>query len=138
MNKSVVAIFLFLPLQVFSQTLTIHLPEPESAEGFYMIGIYTESDDFPEEPSVTKMINAGNEFTNLIKFDNLKKGTYAASVYHDLNGNGKLDRNLLGIPKEPFAFSNMKSLGMGPPKFNNTSFQLTRTSKKISLTWLNQ
>ena len=27
-------------------------------------------------------------------------------VYHDRNANGKLDTNWLGIPKEPYGFSN--------------------------------
>lgn len=138
MIKILTTLLLLYPLQVFSQTLTIQLPEPESDKGFYMIGIYMESDDFPEGPSITKKMNTANEFTNLIEFKNLKEGTYAASVYHDINGNGKLDRNLLGIPQEPFAFSNMKTMGMGPPKFGNASFQLSGNSNKITLTWLNK
>ena len=33
-------------------------------------------------------------------------GAYAVAAFHDENGNGKLDRNLLGLPTEPYAFSN--------------------------------
>ncbi|QNL97610.1 DUF2141 domain-containing protein [Treponema sp. Marseille-Q4132] len=43
----------------------------------------------------------------------LKAGDYAFCVYHDVNGDGKLNANTIGIPKEPFGFSNYD--GKGPP-----------------------
>ena len=33
-------------------------------------------------------------------------GTYAAAVYHDEDGNGKLRKNWIGMPKEGFGVSN--------------------------------
>jgi uncharacterized protein (DUF2141 family) len=36
----------------------------------------------------------------------LAPGKYAISVYVDVNGNGKLDKNIFGAPKEPFGVSN--------------------------------
>lgn len=36
----------------------------------------------------------------------LPAGEYVFSIYQDSNHNGKLDCNLLGIPKERFGFSN--------------------------------
>ena len=43
----------------------------------------------------------------------LKAGDYVFGVYHDVNGDGKLNANAIGIPKEPFGFSNYD--GKGPP-----------------------
>ena len=43
----------------------------------------------------------------------LKAGDYVFCVYHDINGDGKLNANAIGIPKEPFGFSNYD--GKGPP-----------------------
>ena len=43
----------------------------------------------------------------------LKAGDYVFCVYHDVNGDGKLNANAIGIPKEPFGFSNYD--GKGPP-----------------------
>ena len=43
----------------------------------------------------------------------LKAGDYVFCVYHDVNGDGKLNVNAIGIPKEPFGFSNYD--GKGPP-----------------------
>src|ERR1700720_3661200 len=39
-------------------------------------------------------------------FSGIAVGDYAVSVFHDENANGKLDRNLLGMPKEGVGASN--------------------------------
>jgi len=43
-------------------------------------------------------------------------GDYALVVFHDENGNGKLDFNFIGIPKEPIGFANQYR-PKGPPSF---------------------
>ncbi len=50
------------------------------------------------------------------RFDDLAPGRYAVAVFHDVNGNGELDRIPPGVPTEPYGFSN----GVGrfaPPNF---------------------
>jgi len=67
-------------------------------------------------------------------FHSLKKGVYAFSFFHDLNNNKKLDTNFLGIPKEPYGFSNDKKGRFGPPKFDETSLEINKNSRfKISI-----
>lgn len=46
----------------------------------------------------------------------LKPGEYSISGYNDMNGNGRLDTGLFGIPKEPVGFSvlNAAKLGANP------------------------
>lgn len=44
-------------------------------------------------------------------------GHYAVQVYHDENGNSRLDKNFLGIPTEAIGFSRDAHGNMGPPKF---------------------
>jgi uncharacterized protein (DUF2141 family) len=36
-----------------------------------------------------------------------------------VNDNGKLDKNFIGIPKEPYGFSNDKAGSFGPPDFED-------------------
>lgn len=43
----------------------------------------------------------------------LKSGECAFCVFHDTNGDGDLNAGFMGIPKEPFGFSNYD--GKGPP-----------------------
>lgn len=54
----------------------------------------------------------------------LPPGTYAVALYHDRNGNGMLDRKALGIPKEPYGFSNNPTSTFGPPSFDRAKFVL--------------
>ena len=65
-------------------------------------------------------------------FANLRPGTYAALAYQDANGNGRLDRTRLGLPEEPYAFSN----GAGRrerPTWGRAAFPL-RGDAEIDLT----
>ena len=55
-------------------------------------------------------------------FGGLAPGTYALVTFHDENGNGKFDRNWLGMPKEGFAFSNNVRPVFSPPSFKAAAF----------------
>jgi len=64
----------------------------------------------------------------------LPPGTYAVSVYEDLNGNHKLDGNILGIPREPVGASNNPRGRMGPPHFNDCAFRVGTDAQTITIT----
>ena len=54
------------------------------------------------------------------RFDDVAASTIAVTVMHDRNGNGELDTNLFGIPREPYGFSNDAELRtFGPPRFSD-------------------
>jgi 4,4'-diapolycopenoate synthase len=65
---------------------------------------------------------------------NLPPGIYAVSVYEDLNSNHKLDRNLVGVPREPAGVSNNPPIRFGPPRFDECSFHLGDTAQTITIT----
>jgi len=69
---------------------------------------------------------AESEFT-------LPYGWYAVSVVHDQNNNDKLDTNFLGIPKEPYGFSNNPK-SMGKPSYDEAKFKLDAGQKVIEVT----
>ena len=46
-------------------------------------------------------------------------GSYSAVVIHDENSNMKLDRNIFGIPKEGFGFSNNPHVVFSAPSFQS-------------------
>ena len=69
-----------------------------------------------------------------IDFKGVSPGLYALSVFHDENGNKKLD-TFLGIPKEGFGFSRNPVVRFGPPRFDKVSMELgtgfARTSVRM-------
>lgn len=54
----------------------------------------------------------------------LATGDYAMTIFFDRNGNGELDSNFIGIPKEPVALSNNARPRFGPPKYRDAVFSL--------------
>ena len=63
----------------------------------------------------------------------LTPGPYALAIYHDVNNNGVLDLNFLGVPKEPYAFSGTSSSKWLPPSFDKAAVQVAKnTLIKIS------
>ena len=67
------------------------------------------------EPAAAKVV---------LVYRNLPAGAYALSVFHDENGNGKLDTNVAGIPLERYGFSRDARGRMGPPSFADAVFDL--------------
>ena len=69
-----------------------------------------------------------------MKFDvDLPPGTYAVTVYEDLNGNRKLDHNAIGIPREPVGASNNPKGRFGPPRFSECAFSLGNSAQTIAI-----
>jgi uncharacterized protein (DUF2141 family) len=60
---------------------------------------------------------------SVCEFVGVASERYAVSVFHDENSNGKLDRNLLGIPREGVGASNNAVGHFGPLKFDDAAFQ---------------
>lgn len=63
----------------------------------------------------------------------LPPGTYAVSVYEDLNRNHVLDHNFFGVPKEPVGASNNPRARKGPPRFEDCSFAVSNNPKTITI-----
>ena len=62
-------------------------------------------------------------------------GEYAASVFLDKNGNGKLDTNAIGSPKEPWGVSqNAKAKRRGPPLYKDAKFEYQGGAVTIPIT----
>lgn len=58
-------------------------------------------------------------------FDGLPDGDYAIRVFHDLNGDGRMNTNPFGMPVEPYAFSNNAVGAMGPATWAQARFTVS-------------
>lgn len=95
----------------------------KNTKGKLYIGLYNQSKGFRDVSKTYKDIKMHIKGKNASYiFKDISKGTYAISVFHDENSNGKLDKNILGIPQEAYGFSkNIRHL-LGPADFDETSF----------------
>ena len=116
-------------------TVTVQLTHHSTGELAYLV--FDSSSGFPSDPQ--KAIRHGflpissGKGAMRVETD-LPPGKYAVSVYEDLNGNHRLDRNMFGIPREPVGVSNNPPARMGPPHFNDACFRLGASAKAITIT----
>jgi uncharacterized protein (DUF2141 family) len=54
----------------------------------------------------------------------LPPGDYAVMAYHDRNASGRLDTLPVGLPTEPYGFSNNNRGMFGPPAWRAAAFRL--------------
>lgn len=69
-----------------------------------------------------------------VTIEGVPPGTYGAQGYWDRNGNGRLDRNMIGVPTEQLGFSNDARIRMAPPRFASVAFQHGSTPQRIAFT----
>jgi len=62
-----------------------------------------------------------------VSLGELPPGSYAIAVVHDANGNGDMDFDLLGLPKERYGFSNGARPRLGPPSFDAAAVRVGGT-----------
>ncbi|RJG51382.1 DUF2141 domain-containing protein [Motilimonas pumila] len=86
------------------------------------ITFYDNEADFLSDNVVHHYYQAGQKGTTKITFNNLPDNKLAFTVFADLNRNNQLDRSFLGIPQEPYAFSNNATGTMGPAEFKDAKF----------------
>jgi uncharacterized protein (DUF2141 family) len=72
--------------------------------------------------------------TAQVVFENLAYGLYAVKVYHDANGNDKMDTNFMGIPQEAYGFSNEARGTFGPASWEDAKFSLNSDTLRITIT----
>lgn len=103
--------------------LTVRIDDVKSATGVLMVAVYSSADTFLKKP-LTGATAKAVQGANTLVIKDLPEGEYAYAVYHDLNLNGKMDSNMMGIPTEDYAFSNNALGKMGPPSYDNAKFVL--------------
>ena len=60
-------------------------------------------------------------------------GTWGLAVYHDVDGNRRFNRNGVGMPEEPFGFSNNPRVLFGIPSFSSVRLSVPRNNMRTSV-----
>ena len=87
------------------------------------IGVYADEESYLKNAIHFQNVAVSETGTMTVSLQDIPFGTYAISLFHDQNGNGKLDSNWIRIPKEPYGFSQNAAATFGPPKFQKAAFQ---------------
>ncbi len=118
-----------------SVTLKVTIRGIESDEGTIRVALFDSRETFEtrEHPLRAELLVIREGQSEWIVED-LVQGAYAIAVFHDRNENGELDTNLVGMPKEPYGFSNDARGRFGPPSFEEARFELGAESSTLEIT----
>lgn len=114
--------------------LSITITELKSATAPVIFSVYQNPDTYLDPKAQLKTYRFVPKGKTLkIKLSDLKFGTYAIAFYQDMNDSGEIDKNGLGIPKEPYAFSNDIRPKMSAPSFADCKFTYSKTANSIKV-----
>lgn len=113
--------------------LAVAVHDIRGGEGEIRLMLFDREEGFRKEDKARRKLAlpAGAGTVNGV-FPGLPAGRYAVMVYHDENGNGKLDLRFGMFPKEGYGLSNNPKLS-GPPKFKDAAFEIPDTDSRIDI-----
>lgn len=117
--------------------LKVEITGTPGSEGIVHVGLCDSDEVMKDGDKITKGLQAklNEDGTAAVTFKNLKPGDYAIKLFLDKNGNHKLDKNRLGIPKEPYGLSNNVRPRFSMPKWKALKFTVGKKGavQKITL-----
>jgi uncharacterized protein (DUF2141 family) len=121
-------------------SLGVEVSGLRNAEGAVHGYLYASADGFPNDfPKAVAHTKSGGLSGNQasLRFADLEPGEYAVFVFHDEDGDGVLDKNLIGLPQEGIGVSNLKLDKPQRPKWSAAKFEIRGpTTQRISLRYL--
>ena len=118
-------------------SLTVKIEGIEKLEGVLRVTLVDSKEAYDGSGGVASVQIKVTQSTHTFMLDGLKEGTYALSMMHDVNGNGELDKNVVGMPIEPYAFSNNAEANFGKPKFEDVAFEVVAGANETTVTFPN-
>lgn len=106
-----------------TQDVEVTISNFKNNKGQALIAVFTNEESFLTKGFKSAKAKIENNSCS-ITFKDLPKGIYAISMFHDENENNKMDKNVLGIPKESYGCSNNAKGHFGPPKWEDAKFEV--------------
>jgi len=112
-------------------TITVSISGVRNSNGHVLVALCTKA-DFLRPHCPWKANVAATPGTVRVDIPDVPPGIYAAQAFHDENDNGRLDRTILGLPKEAMGFSNDAPIHLGPPRFDAAAFSVGAQNEHIA------
>lgn len=126
-------VLLLVPLQIQTADLIVNITGVLNDQGKIRAGLFLDPTQFPEGKPIKSVIIDASTKAVEVRFDGLSPGKYAIAIFHDENYNGRVDKNIFGLPKESYGFSNNVRGVLRPPNFEEAAILLETTDKTISV-----
>jgi len=131
MKKSFIGILLLLiSISSIAQVdFRLKMAGVEKNGGKVYISIFNSEQSYKNR-AVFKSFTLDPNATSINTLLKLTEGEYLFSIYQDSNGNGILDTNLIGIPKEKFGFTNYDGKS-APGNFKRHKILINKSSSEV-------
>ncbi len=124
------------PFAAHAADLTVWVDNVAVDGGQVLVGVFDKAETFPRamlrgERAPAMSRDASGRVT--IVFTGLAPGRYALSAFHDVDDNGKLNANVMGLPTEPYGFSRDARGNFGPPTFADAAVDVPEAGLTITV-----
>jgi uncharacterized protein (DUF2141 family) len=139
-NNALILLFCFISLFSFSshtsaQNTQIHVTGIRSTKGQIILKIFRDQASFDKEQASKTMTFDKKGVKNgevTLPLD-LAAGTYGITLLDDENGDGKLEKSFVGMPKEGFGFSNFFLEKLKKPAYEEFKTQIKSEDNKVQI-----
>lgn len=135
MKTLITSIFLLLLLPaaaIDGQNVEVIITGIRNSEGQMVLGVFRDDESFRKEQSYLELRYSKKDVSTgemKVQFT-IPPGIYGISILDDETGNGIMEFNFLGMPKEGFGFSDYYHTGLTLPRFDAFKFDLEEGQKK--------
>lgn len=104
-----------------------------NSDGVVTVALYEEDGHLSEHDVRAEFQGSISHQKSTIITDEIPFGEYSMVVIHDENNNGRMDFNLVKMPKEGLGFSRNPKIGLSKPSFEETKVILNSDEKKLTI-----
>jgi len=105
--------------------LILTIKRVKSGRGYLRVALCSSPEQYRTDRDIFRTAGVRPEKGETeVVFRGIPYGLYAVKVYHDKNGNDKLDKGFFGIPKERYGFSNDPKIRGGMPPYDEAAFEV--------------
>ena len=99
-------------------------------QGQVYVKLYSNDRDYKNDiPCAAYVLESTSE--SIVHSFDIAEGEYVILLFQDINNNGKLDTNFLGMPREPVGLSNHS--GGIPGGFNKLKIPINNNSNRLTI-----
>jgi len=143
-NLNIVLSSLFLMVTAFGFSQSAHaekvllkvkvnkVPASTDPDAQIFLSVFKSADGFPDDEDLMyqKVTVTPVQGSTIVPVS-LEPGVYAITLFHDVDGDGKMNTKGFGIPAEPFGFSNDPTIYFGAPSFKECAFRVPNRASEI-------
>ncbi|MFM7056767.1 MAG: DUF2141 domain-containing protein [Planctomycetota bacterium] len=122
------------PVAPTDQVVVVRVSGLGSKSAAVMVAVFLGADGFPDvKAAASRAEKTGDSDLLEVELKLPLSGMAAVAVFQDLDGNGVLTKNVIGLPMEPYGFSRNARAAFGPPGFDSAAFDLATLTEPLQI-----